>query len=129
MNINVLVTGGLYDTQAGFSALRFCQAALQAGHIITQVFFYQQGVLHANRLASPLADEFDATAQWIELAEHWGVSLAVCTSAAERRGILSVEQASETGKSGDNMHPAFTVAGLGVLHEASMSSERTVIFK
>lgn len=129
MNLNILVTGGLYDTQAGYSALRFCQAALAQGNVIVQVFFYQSGVSQATALAAPLADEFDASTQWAELSRKWDVPLLVCISAAERRGILNDEQRIEFGKSASNLHPAFTVAGLGSLHEASLAADRTVTFK
>jgi len=56
MNFNIVVSGGMFDSQAGYSAWCFCQQALAAGHSIGQVFFYQQGVSHGSQLAVPLAD-------------------------------------------------------------------------
>jgi len=129
MQFNILVTGGLYATQSGYSALRFCKAALAAGHSISQVFFYQDGVSQASILSIPLEDEFEAVSDWAEFALQGQTDLVVCVSAAERRGILSAEQAQEFGKQAANLHPAFKVAGLGVLHEASLASERLVSFK
>jgi tRNA 2-thiouridine synthesizing protein D len=129
MNINVLVTGGLFDSQSGFAALQFCQAAEQAGHNITQVFFYQGGVSQATLLAEPLADEFDAPREWASCKEQFSIDLVVCVSAAERRGIIGQQQMQDLAKPSFNLHPAFSVAGLGALHDASIAADRTVTFK
>lgn len=129
MNFNVLVTGGLYSTQSAYSALEFCRAAISAGNTISQVFFYQDGVTQATALSVPLGDEFDAVSAWTDLAALNHLDLVVCVSAAERRGVLNPAQAHEFEKDGANLHPAFTVAGLGVLHEAALASDRMVTFK
>lgn len=129
MKINVLVTGALYDSAAAFSALRFCRAALEAGHQISQVFFYQQAIYQANQLAAPLADEFDATTQWQELSDSYRFPLMVCVSASERRGVLNAEQMEELDKETCNMHPAFSVVGLTSFHSACIDADRTVTFK
>ena len=128
MKINLLVTGGLYSQQSGYSAWRFCRAALDAGHEISQIFFYQDGVTQGSALSVPLSDEFDMLAAWAELAER-GIELVVCVSAGERRGMVSVEQISDLGLEQYNLHKNFTVAGLGVLHRASLAADRTVTFK
>lgn len=129
MKFNILVTGGLYATQSAFSALQFCRAALLSGHSVTQIFFYQDAVTQANALSVPLSDEFDAVSSWAEFSKEHGVELVVCVSAAERRGVLNEEQAQEFDKAGANTHSAFTVAGLGLLHEAALASDRMVTFK
>ena len=129
MKINILVTGGLYDSQSGFSAIQFCKSAIIAGHRIEQVFFYQAAVIQATHLAEPLADEFNAPEAWANLAESKDIELIVCISAAERRGILGDEQRIELVKQSSNLHSAFKVAGLGALHDASLNADRTVTFK
>ncbi len=129
MNINVLVTGGLYSTQCAYSAWRFCRAAIEAGHKISQVFFYQDGVSQSTNLSVPLADEFDAVNQWAEFSAQHGCELVVCVSAGERRGVIGAEQAGEFGLPGSNMHAAFRVEGLGVLQAASLEADRMVTFK
>lgn len=129
MQFNLLVTGGLYSTQAAYSALQFCRAAIDAGHSVSQVFFYQDGVTQASVLSATLQDEFDPLSQWLALAQDHGVELVVCVSAGERRGVIGAEQAVEFGKPSANLHPAFKVEGLGVLHAASLASDRTVTFK
>lgn len=129
MRFNLLISGGLYSSQAAYSALNFAKAALKSGHQISQVFFYQDGVSLASRIAIPLADEFDAPVAWADLAQQHSLELIVCVSAGERRGVISEEQATEFAKDAANLHPSFTVAGLGVLHSASLESDRTVSFK
>ena len=133
MRFNVLVTGALYSSQSGYSALQFCRASIALGHDITQVFFYQDAVNQANVLSTPLDDEFNAVESWIDFSKQNNVDLVVCVSAAERRGVMETEQVKEFSKEPangfGNLHPIFSVAGLGVLHEASLESDRTVTFK
>ncbi|RBP52674.1 sulfurtransferase complex subunit TusD [Arenicella xantha] len=127
--INLLVTGAVFSTQAGFSALRFANAAIAAGHSITQVFFYQDGVTQGSALSVPLGDEFDASSAWGELADKQGIELVICVSAGERRGVLGDAQAHEFAKAAHNLHSSFRVEGLGVLHDACLQADRTVTFK
>ena len=127
--INLMVSGGLFDSQAGYHAWRFCRAALDAGQCISQVFFYQQAVTQSSNLAAPLADEFDATAAWRQLHADHDVALVVCISAAEKRGVLGAEQADELGKQASNLDSAFTIAGLGSFYAASFAADRTVTFR
>jgi tRNA 2-thiouridine synthesizing protein D len=129
MKINLLVSGALYSSQSAFSALRFCQSAVDNGHTISQVFFYQDGVTQASRLSMPLDDEFSALGQWIQFADQNAVPLVVCISAGERRGLMSDAQALEYQLGTGSSHFAFNVAGLGALHDASLDSDRTVTFK
>ena len=129
MNLNILVTGSVYSSQSAYSALKFCHAAITQGHRITQVFFYRDAVSQASRLTVPLDDEFNCIDEWVAFAKGNDVPLVACVSAAERRGILNAEQADEFAKDADNVHPIFQIEGLGVLHDASLSSDRTVTFK
>ena len=129
MKFNVLVTGGVYSSQSGYSALQFCKAVFAAGHTISQVFFYRNGVSQASSFSVPLDDEFNAVDQWQDFHKQTKTPLVVCVSAAERRGILNQEQAAEFGKESANLAGCFTVQGLGALHDASLESDRTVTFK
>jgi tRNA 2-thiouridine synthesizing protein D len=129
MNINILVTGHLYSSQSAYSALRFCESAVHAGHIISQVFFYQNGVTQTSRLSLPLEDEFDARQRWANFAADNKVPLVMCISAGERRGMMGDEQAMENQLGSGNLAGNISVAGLGLLHEASLESDRMVSFK
>lgn len=129
MKLNVIVNGSGFANQSGYSAFRFTQAALLAGHEITQVFFYQDGVLQANDLNAPMADEFNSLQEWSKLALDYDLKLLVCVSAAERRGVIGADQKEELGKSSCSLNEAFEIAGLGVMLGATLSSERTVTFR
>lgn len=129
MKINVIVNGPLYSSQCGYSAIEFCNAAVNAGHTISQVFFYQDGVSQSSRLSRPLEDEFDSVEKWIEFSHKHAVPLLVCVSAGERRAIVSDQQAQEQQLGSGCIHSGFEVAGLGLMHEASLNSDRTVTFK
>lgn len=129
MLFNLVVSGGAYDSQAAYTALQFARHALQAGHLVSQVFFYQDGVLQANSLAVTLSDEFNAVDEWAVLAEQHEVQLVVCVSAAERRGVINQAQQQEYDKLAANLHPLFDVQGLGAMHDASLTADRTVTFK
>ena len=129
MKLNILVTGGVYSNQCAYSALQFCKAAVAQGHQISQVFFYQDAVSQASSLSVPIQDEFNAVDQWREFNQEHKTPLVVCVSAAERRGVLSADQAKEFGKLNSNLADCFVVEGLGALHDASLSSDRTVTFK
>lgn len=129
MKFNILVTGGVYSSQSGYSALQFCKAVMAAGHTISQVFFYRDAVSQASSLCVPLDDEFNEIDQWQSFHQEHKTSLVVCVSAAERRGILNAEQAVEFAKESANLSSCFTVEGLGALHDASLASDRTVTFK
>jgi len=129
MHINLLISGGLYNTQAAYSAYQFAQSALAAGHTISQVFFYQDGATHGTALSLPLSDEFNAVDAWSAIAQQHSIPLVACISAAERRGIVGDEQASEAGLKTKNLHSAFVIEGLGSLQQASFEADRTVTFK
>ena len=129
MNINLIVSGGVYGSQSAYSALQFATHAVSTGHTIADVFFYREGVSQANDLAVTLADEFNAVEAWVDFAREHGSKLVVCVSAAERRGILNQEQQMEFGKTSANLHPSFQVEGLGAMHDASLRADRTVTFR
>ncbi|NND82855.1 MAG: sulfurtransferase complex subunit TusD [Gammaproteobacteria bacterium] len=128
MKINILINGGLYSSQSAYSAWQFAHAAISAGHEITQVFFHQDAAGHGNRLATVMSDEFDAVEMWSRLSVKHAVPLVLCVSAAERRGVMSQEQAAEWGREGDNLHSSFAVQGLGALLEATLAADRMVTF-
>ncbi len=129
MQFNIIISGSPDGSQAAYSGNEFAKAVIAAGHTVNQVFFYQSGVTQANELVVPMADEYNALEQWLALANNHAVPLVVCVSASERRGIIDDSQMQEFQKTATNLHPQFTVAGLGVMLEASLQSDRTVTFK
>lgn len=74
----LVVTGPHYGTEQSSSAYLFANALLEKGHQITQIFFYREGVVNANKLVSPANDEFDLPKAWIALAKKHQIPLHVC---------------------------------------------------
>ena len=115
MRFDLLVQGAPLATGAPERALRFARAAVDAGHEIGRVFFYNEAVSVANRLATDDAGTRDHFAQ---LAAQAGFELAVCVTAAARRGILAEESLAD----------GFVIVGLGQLIESIEDSDRLVSF-
>jgi len=113
----LLVNDAPFSRQAAATALAFARAVLERGHEVTQVFFYFDGVLNANRLAVPAADGVDLAAEWSSLAANDHVDLVVCAVAGRRRGQREA-----------NLTPGFRLSGLGQLAEAIMLADRLVTF-
>jgi tRNA 2-thiouridine synthesizing protein D len=117
MKIAILVNEGPFTHQASDSAYRFAVAAIEKGHRVTRVFFYNDGVNNSNRLSEPQSDDRNLVALWAGLAQTHGVDLVVCIAAALRRGIK--EQVLQEG---------FRISGLGQLVEAGIQNDRLVVF-
>jgi len=128
MKLSILVNEGPYQHQAADSAIQFTKAALEKGHEIFRVFFYNDGVNNGTRFAVPPQDDRNITEQWTALAKAHDLDLVVCIAAAQRRGILDENEAKRQGKDGDNIADGFRISGLGQLIEAGIQSDRTVIF-
>lgn len=117
MKFAILVTAAPQGRQSSDTALAFAKAVLSRGHEIARVFFYGEGVLNANRLSAPPADERHPGRDWSKLAVEHGVELVVCANAAVKRGIREA-----------NLAPGFRISGLGQLAEAMVAADRMVTF-
>ncbi|AGH82334.1 intracellular sulfur oxidation protein of DsrE family protein [Psychromonas sp. CNPT3] len=126
--IALLVSGAPYGQQGASSAYQFCHAALQSGHEIVGVFFYQEGVLNSSYILSPATDEVNLQQLWCDLATQYQFPLEVCVSAALRRGIVDSVEAEQLALSHFNLKPPFALSGLGQLAELSAKSDRLVQF-
>jgi tRNA 2-thiouridine synthesizing protein D len=123
-----MVNEGPYQHQSSDSAYQFTKAALDKGHEISRVFFYHDGVNNGTRYAVPPQDDRNITQLWSELSKKHSLDLVVCVAAAQRRGILDVDEAKRHGKSGDNIADGFRISGLGQLIEAGIQADRLVVF-
>ena len=115
MRFDLLVQGAPLTTGAPERALRFARAAVDARHQIGRIFFYNEAVTVANRFAANDSGTRDHLAQ---LASEAGFELAVCVTAAARRGILENQSLAE----------GFVIVGLGQLIEAIEDGDRLVSF-
>lgn len=105
------------SSQGAYLAYQTAEAILAKGHQINQVFFFQDGVLNANKWISPASDEFHLLEHWKKLAKTHRLSLHLCISAAQRRGI--VEQ---------SVAEPFILAGLGEFSQAVLTADRLLTF-
>ena len=115
MRFDLLVQGAPLTTGAPERALKFAHAAVDAGHRIGRVFFYNDAVTLANRFA---VDECGIRAEIVQLAAQAQFELAVCVTAAGRRGVVADESLAD----------GFAIVGLGQLIEAIEDSDRLVSF-
>ncbi len=97
----VLVTSAPYDDQGASTALAFCHQLLVDGHHIDQVFFYQRGIYNAMAAMTPPNDETNYFNAWAALNSEHNVTLRVCMTAGEKRGIIADEDSpfEQTGLS------------------------------
>jgi tRNA 2-thiouridine synthesizing protein D len=128
IKFTLLVTGNPTSHQSGSNAYQFCAAALNAGHKISGVFFYLDGVLTANSLISPASDEVNLSEAWAKLAIKYQFPLEVCVSAALRRGVVNQQEAEQLGLSNYNLRTPFMLSGLGQLAELSAKCDRLIQF-
>jgi tRNA 2-thiouridine synthesizing protein D len=92
------------------------------------VFFYHDGVNNGTRFTTPPQDDRNLVNLWSDLAKEHNVDLVVCVAAAQRRGIVDADEAKRHGKDGNNIADGFRISGLGQLIEASIQSDRLVVF-
>lgn len=128
MRFALMVTGPAYGTQQASSAWQFANAVLTEGHELHSVFFYREGVYNANQLTAPASDEFDLVRAWQGLHDQHGVALHICVAAALRRGVTDATESAQTGVTGYNLQPGFSLSGLGALAEAALTCDRMVQF-
>ena len=128
LKLAVVVCSGPYGSQGASSAYQFCASALQAGHTIVGVFFYQEGVLNASQLVSPASDEVNLPDYWAKLAIQHQFPLEVCVSASLRRGIVNEIEAQQLSLKQFNLKAPFVLSGLGQLAELSASADKLVQF-
>ncbi len=64
VKFGILVNEGPYTHQSSDSAYQFTKAALEKGHEIFRVFFYNDGVNNGTRLGVPPKDDLNITKLW-----------------------------------------------------------------
>ena len=128
MILSIAVHGAPYSSQSASSAVKFAEAAVAAGHEIYRVFFYHDGVRTGDALAVTPQDEEPIIERWRSLQRTHDCELALCISAALKRGMLNAEESQRYDKLAASIAPEFTVVGLGQLIDAIMESDRFVTF-
>ncbi|WP_034728116.1 DsrE family protein [Pseudidiomarina sediminum] len=96
-------------------AYHYAQAALTLGHSISQVFFYQAGVLHGQRT---VADPHGVTQAWQQLATQHGFELVLCATVVEQDYQLSP----------DALAAHYTLGGLTEFSSAAARADKIMQF-
>ncbi|MBT8765032.1 sulfurtransferase complex subunit TusD [Metapseudomonas boanensis] len=109
-------------------ALRFAQAALEGGHEIVRLFFYQEGVHSASANVVSSQDELDFSSEWSRFVREHQLDGIVCIAAALRRGVLNSKEAQRYDRPAANLAEGWELSGLGQLHEAAQLADRLVCF-
>ncbi|ORU90898.1 MAG: tRNA 2-thiouridine(34) synthase TusD [Cycloclasticus sp. symbiont of Poecilosclerida sp. M] len=128
MKFSIQINASPYQYQASDSAWQFVRAAVDNGHEVFRVFFYHDGVYCAANDVSPPSDERQLVKRWLKLHKESDVDLVVCVSSAQRRGLLETSVAKKTGGYEDAIADGFRVAGLGLLMESVIESDRHITF-
>ncbi|MER2492264.1 sulfurtransferase complex subunit TusD [Catenovulum sediminis] len=115
------------EQQSALSAFQFAKQACQK-HQLPAVFFYSDGVYIANELRSPPTDEFDLCQAWQTLAEQYKIELIICSAAAQRRGVLNLDEANYHGKSSYNLATPFRLGGLAEYVELQAQADKVLQF-
>ena len=126
--ISVLITSSPESLNACLDAVAFCHAAIDEGHNIDQIFFYQAGVYHANGLMDASAGQVNLTNAWQNLADEHAIPLLVCVGAASKRGVVDAEQATQAGLAQHNLFEPFKQVGLGEFFTLLHNSTKLVQF-
>jgi tRNA 2-thiouridine synthesizing protein D len=128
MKFAIQINSSPYQSNSALTAYRFIHTALEQGHNVFRVFFYHDGIYHAFKNNTPPDDERHMTRQWSQLAKQYQVDLVVCISAAQRRGLLCLDEAKRLGKTDDDLAEGFRISGLGQWVEATLEADRFIVF-
>lgn len=128
MKYAIQINASPYASNTSWVAYRFIMAALQAGHQVVQVFFYQEGIQNALKFVVPPDDEINLVEQWSVLSRTHELDLVVCISAAQRRGLLCTDEAKRQGALDHNLADGFRIAGLGQWLQATLDADRCLLF-
>lgn len=128
MKFSLLISAAPCNAQAPITALRFAQAALQAGHNIHRIFFFRDGVHNASTFAVYQQDEVNIPQQWQQFCTEYNLDAVICVSAALKRGILDPQESRRHQRNGSNADSNIQTGGLGMLTEAIIHSDRLISF-
>ncbi len=111
-----IVVNASPELPASRAALHFCQAIVDQAHSIHRIFFLNDGVLNAHIDQAISRD-------WAEFLSKHDADAACCTASCQTHSL-----ADTLGSPSTILNPAFAIAGLGQLVEASSRSERLITF-
>ncbi|QPG06916.1 sulfurtransferase complex subunit TusD [Salinimonas marina] len=122
---SILITHPPSDVTQTIAAQQFSQQLCMQGHSLNNVFFYGEGIHHANALSRVPSDEHAVYQHWCEVQRTTNCELLVCITAAVKRGVVSAEEAEDNMY---NLRPPFAQAGLGEFFSALHECQKVVQF-
>ena len=128
MKYAIQINSSPYQSNSGETAYQFIKCALEMGHEVVRVFFYQEGIYHAFRYLTLPEDEVQVGGRWSALVREYNIDMVVCISAAQRRGLLEGTEANRQGKKDNDVADGFRIAGLGQWVEAMLVADRFIEF-
>lgn len=124
----LLVNSSPIDSSSAYSAYRFAESVLKLKHQLNGVFFYQAGIHNTNQLTNVATDELNLHQKWVALSQQHQIPMQVCITAANRRGVISQQDAEDMDTNHFNLSAPFESAGLGELIQMMANSDRVVQF-
>ena len=124
MNYVLAVKSPVYGKQGAYLAYQFAEALIEKGHVISQIFFFQDGVTNGKGLVYAANDEVDLTKCWQALSHRYNVPLHLCVAASQRRGV--VDQITAKNSTQYNLANGFIIAGLGEFMAAVLTADRVI---
>ncbi|MCL4542578.1 MAG: sulfurtransferase complex subunit TusD [Deltaproteobacteria bacterium] len=116
MKFGILVKESPYNNQAFDSVYHFVNAAIEMGHEIIGIFFYDDAVYAGNKYLEPPQGDRNIKS-YMDTLKSKGVRLVICVAAGKRRGVTQ-----------DTVNESAEISGLGQLLELSIESDRLVTF-
>lgn len=114
----------VYGSQGAYLAYQFAQELIRQGHLISQIFFSQEGVSNGNGLVYPANDEFNLVKAWQTFSKKHNVPLHLCIVASQRRGVVDKLTALDPAQT--NLAEGFVLAGLGEFSKAMLEADRVI---
>ena len=124
MNYVLAVKSPVYGKQGAFLAYQFAQALLEKGHVISQIFFFQDGVSNGNGLVYPANDEFNLTQAWQSLFSAASCSFAFMCSRFTTSWCGGCTYGKDTDQT--NLADGFEITGLGEFMAMALKADRVV---
>ncbi len=128
LHFGLIICTPPHTDEMSYLALEFAKHVILSGHKVERVFFYQDGVLHANQSLAPATDEPHLNEAWRVFSKQQNIILEVCSGASLRRGILDETEAKLRQKH-SNLSADFLVSGVGQIAEICLTCDRVVQFK
>ncbi|BFM11609.1 sulfurtransferase complex subunit TusD [Simiduia litorea] len=110
------------------SAYQFACALVAAGHRVSRIFFYGDGVYQASLLQQPPQGSNPIHQRWAKFSKEHNTDLVVCIAAALKRGVCDHQEAQRYNLPASNLAPGFCLSGLGQLVDASVNTDRVITF-